>query len=157
MAAQGSAQQAQLQQQLSGVHRYRISPPRFNGEYSTFEEWKYKMTAYLGLQESSYNRLRSSVNNYADRTCSATVSRHGDNYTYVTHCHLVQEASVPSPNNTTTGRNQDCNPAQRDKRSTTTAFATTSRQCHNLRTNQITGCGVSQSSITIRQTTSGYE
>ena len=58
---------------------------------------------------------------------------------------------------TTTGCNQDCNPAQRDKRSTTIVFVITSRQYHNLRTNQITGCGVSQSSITIRQTTSGYE
>ena len=121
---------------------------------------------------------------YADRTCSAMVSRHGDNYTYVTRRHLVQELPHQTTQtttrrkqvrrelynmgvstrqvrtrqqNTTTGCSQDCNPAQRDKRSTTTAFATTSRQYRNLRTNQITGCGVSQSSITIRQTTSGYE
>ena len=42
------------EQQLEGIHRYKI---RFTGEYNTFEEWKYKMTAYLGLQDPAYNRL----------------------------------------------------------------------------------------------------
>ena len=56
MAQQQQDQQSQ-QQQLEGIHKYKISPPRFNGEYSTFEEWKYKMTAYLGLQDPDYNRL----------------------------------------------------------------------------------------------------
>ena len=37
--------------------KYKIAPPRFTGEYNTFEEWKYKMTAYHGLQDPSYNRL----------------------------------------------------------------------------------------------------
>ena len=38
-------------------HTYKISPPRFTREYNTFEEWKYKMTAHLGLQDPAYNRL----------------------------------------------------------------------------------------------------
>ena len=50
-------QQQQQEQQLEGIHRYKISPPRFTGEYNTFEEWKCKMTAYLGLQDPAYNRL----------------------------------------------------------------------------------------------------
>ena len=54
MAAQ---QQQQQEQQLEGIHKYKISPPRFTGEYNTFEEWKYKMTEYLGLQDPAYNRL----------------------------------------------------------------------------------------------------
>ena len=56
MAQQQQEQQPQ-QQQLEGIHRYKISPPRFNGEYNTFDEWKYKMIAYLGLQDPDYNRL----------------------------------------------------------------------------------------------------
>ena len=50
-------QQQQQEQQLEGIHKYKISPPRLTGEYNTFEEWKYKMTAYLGLQDPAYNRL----------------------------------------------------------------------------------------------------
>ena len=50
-------QQQQQEQQLEGIHKYKISPPRFTGEYNTFEEWKYKMTAYLGLQDPACNRL----------------------------------------------------------------------------------------------------
>ena len=50
-------QQQPQQQQLEGIHKYKISPPRFNGEYNTFDEWKYKMIAYLGLQDPDYNRL----------------------------------------------------------------------------------------------------
>ena len=56
MAAQ-QQQQQQQEQQLEGIHRYKISPPRFAGECNTFEEWKYKMTAYLGLQDPAYNSL----------------------------------------------------------------------------------------------------
>ena len=56
MAAQ-QQQQQQQEQQLEGIHKYKISPPWFTGEYDTFEEWKYKMTAYLGLQDPAYNRL----------------------------------------------------------------------------------------------------
>ena len=57
MSNMARQQQQQEQQQLKGIHRYKISPPRFTGEYNTFEEWKYKMTAYLGLQDPAYNRL----------------------------------------------------------------------------------------------------
>ena len=44
-------QQQQQEQQLEGIHKYKTSPPRFTGEYNTFEEWKYKM------QDPAYNRL----------------------------------------------------------------------------------------------------
>ena len=56
MAAQ-QQQQQQQEQQLEGIHKYKISLPRLTGEYNTFEEWKHKMTAYLGLQDPAYNRL----------------------------------------------------------------------------------------------------
>ena len=54
MAAQ---QQQQQEQQLEGIHIYKISPPRVTGQCNTLEEWKYKMTAYLGLQDPAYDRL----------------------------------------------------------------------------------------------------
>ena len=50
-------QQHQQKQQLEGIHKHKISPPRFTGEYNTFEAWKYKMTAHLGLQDPAYKRL----------------------------------------------------------------------------------------------------
>ena len=65
--AHGKIWRAQQQQeqphQLEGVHKCKVAPPRFTGECSTFEEWKYKMTAYHGLQDPSYNRLRDSQSN----------------------------------------------------------------------------------------------
>ena len=34
---------------LANMNRYKLKPPPFyNGDYSTFEEWKYKFTAYMG-------------------------------------------------------------------------------------------------------------
>ena len=33
-----------------GIHKHKIKPPRFTGECNTFEEWKYKMTAYHGYK-----------------------------------------------------------------------------------------------------------
>ena len=55
-AAQQQQQQAQ-QHQLEAIHKYKVAPPRFTGEYNIFEQWKYKMTAHHGLQDPSYNRL----------------------------------------------------------------------------------------------------
>ena len=39
------------------MHRYKLPPPHFTGEYATFEEWKHKFVAYLGLQNSQFPRL----------------------------------------------------------------------------------------------------
>ena len=32
---------------MANMNRYKLKPPFFNGDYGTFEEWKYKFTAYL--------------------------------------------------------------------------------------------------------------
>ena len=53
------AQASTAQVAVTQVHRYKIPPPRFNGTYGAFEEWKYKMTAYLGLQDQAYPQLLS--------------------------------------------------------------------------------------------------
>ena len=42
---------------LNAMHRYKLPPPHFTGEYATFEAWKRKFVAYLGLQNSQFPRL----------------------------------------------------------------------------------------------------
>ena len=42
---------------LNAMRRYKLPPPHFTGEYATFEEWKRKFVAYLGLQNSQFPRL----------------------------------------------------------------------------------------------------
>ena len=42
---------------MQSMHRYKLQPPYFTGDYATFEEWKRKMVAYLGLQNSEFPRL----------------------------------------------------------------------------------------------------
>ena len=39
---------------MANMNRYKLKPPFFNGDYGTFEEWKYKFTAYMGLQDNDY-------------------------------------------------------------------------------------------------------
>ena len=39
------------------MHRYKLQPPYFTGDYATCEELKHKMVAYLGLQDSEFPRL----------------------------------------------------------------------------------------------------
>ena len=42
---------------MATMNRYILKPPFFNGDYGTFEEWKYKFTAYMGLQDNDYTDL----------------------------------------------------------------------------------------------------
>ena len=42
---------------LANMNRYKLKPPFYNGDCSTFEEWKYKFTAYMGLQDNDYTAL----------------------------------------------------------------------------------------------------
>ena len=43
--------------ELQSMRRYKLQPPYFTGDYATFEEWKHKMVAHLGLQNSEFPRL----------------------------------------------------------------------------------------------------
>eukprot|EP00435_Cladocopium_sp_Y103_P020287 s1005_g4.t4 len=54
MAAQPSTGQADA---VTTMHRYKLPPPHFNGEYSTYEEWRYKFLAYIGLQDPEFPEL----------------------------------------------------------------------------------------------------
>ena len=42
---------------IANMNRYKLKPPFLNGDYGTFEEWKYKFTAYMGLQDNDYTDL----------------------------------------------------------------------------------------------------
>ena len=42
---------------LATAHRLKLRPPTFDGNYATFEEWKYKITAYMGLMDAIYPQL----------------------------------------------------------------------------------------------------
>ena len=67
MAAQQAAAQAgdglppvpedETTANITNMNRYKLKPPFFNGDYGTFEEWKYKFTAYMGLQDNDYTEL----------------------------------------------------------------------------------------------------
>ena len=50
---------------LAEVHKLKLKPPTYDGNYATFEEWKYKFTAYMGIQDPTYPLLM-------DRAESAT-------------------------------------------------------------------------------------
>ena len=42
---------------LAGVRKYKLKPPRYNGDYGTFEERRCKFQAYMGLQHGDHERL----------------------------------------------------------------------------------------------------
>ena len=44
-------------QQVRSIHQYKITPPVYDGDFSNFEEWKYKFTAYIGLINPIFPRL----------------------------------------------------------------------------------------------------
>jgi hypothetical protein len=43
--------------QLASTHKLKLKPPTYDGNYSTFEEWKYKFAGYMGLQDPFYPRM----------------------------------------------------------------------------------------------------
>ena len=47
----------ELQEALASTHRLKLKPPTYNGDYATYEEWRYKFTAYMGIQDSFYPRM----------------------------------------------------------------------------------------------------
>ena len=48
---------------LAHMNRYKLKPPFYNGDYSTFEEWKCEFTAYMGLQDNDYTALLQASEN----------------------------------------------------------------------------------------------
>ena len=50
-------------QSIVNMHRYKMQPPTFTGEYGTFEEWKYKFQAYMGLMDYQLPQLLENSEN----------------------------------------------------------------------------------------------
>ena len=42
---------------LAATHKLKLKPPTYDGNYATYEEWKYKFAAYMGLQDPFYPRM----------------------------------------------------------------------------------------------------
>ena len=42
---------------LAATHKLKVKSPTYDGNYATYEEWKYKFTAYMGLQDPFYPRM----------------------------------------------------------------------------------------------------
>ena len=72
--AQQSTQQEDgtTAQSIVNMHRYKMQPPAFTGEYGTFEEWKYKFQAYMGRMDSTLPQLLENAEN------STTIIRDAD-------------------------------------------------------------------------------
>ena len=45
------------QEQVRTMHEHKIPPPTYDGNYSQFEEWKYRFTAFAGLINAAFPRL----------------------------------------------------------------------------------------------------
>ena len=42
---------------LATIRKLKLRPPTCDGNYATFDEWKYKFTAYMGIQDAAYPTL----------------------------------------------------------------------------------------------------
>ena len=54
------------------MHRFKIKPPLFTGEYGSFEEWEYEFQAYMGLMDYQLPQLLENSEN------STTIIRRAD-------------------------------------------------------------------------------
>ena len=55
--------EAESTEALTTVHKLKLKPPTYDGNYATFEEWKYKFTAYMGIQDPTYPLLMDRAEN----------------------------------------------------------------------------------------------
>ena len=42
---------------MATTHKLKLRPPTYDGNYATYKEWKYKFTAYMGIQDNFYPRM----------------------------------------------------------------------------------------------------
>ena len=102
---------------LATAHRFKLRPPTFDGNYATFEEWKYKFTAYMGLMDAIYPRSETATTRltdtelmaaaapppdqqqqFADNTNTRWGRRSFDSPVNGSQYHLEHAASATSPN-----------------------------------------------------------
>ena len=56
MAASPAANTHEIEY-LAEQHKLKLKPPTYDGNYSTFEEWKYKFSAYMSVQDNLFSTL----------------------------------------------------------------------------------------------------
>ena len=47
----------QEQEDVQRLHKYKLPPPFFTGDYSQYEEWLFKLQAYLGLIDRDFDMV----------------------------------------------------------------------------------------------------
>ena len=52
-----SSNRVTLPNDFTGIHRYELAPPLFDGGCSKCQDWKHKPIAYVALQHADYTRL----------------------------------------------------------------------------------------------------
>ena len=60
MAAQAQASKAEAREQTDGnpqTHKLKLKPPAVDGNYNTFKQWSYKLTADVGRHNSFHSRM----------------------------------------------------------------------------------------------------
>ena len=45
------------EEQVRTMHQYKIPPPTYDGNYSQFEKWKYRFTAFAGFINAAFPSL----------------------------------------------------------------------------------------------------
>ena len=54
------------------LHKYKLPPPYFNGGYSNYNEWRFKLQAYLGLIDNEFDQILRA----ADVATNTVVDQH---------------------------------------------------------------------------------
>ena len=48
---------AQAESNVRRLHKYKLPPPYFNGDYSNYDEWRFKLQAHLGLIDNEFDQI----------------------------------------------------------------------------------------------------
>ena len=71
---------------LATVHKLKLKPPTYDSSYATFDEWKYKFTAYMGIQDPVYPTLMEKAEqatatlSESDLSAAANTTQEGDHW-----------------------------------------------------------------------------
>ena len=89
---------------LASTHRLKLKPPTYDGNYATFEEWKYKFSAYMGLQDNIFPQLLSRAERATTvltdaELLGAATTREVDTTMQQPQVHPHQHHQRPSSNN----------------------------------------------------------
>ena len=64
--------EAQAASDVQRLHKYKLPPPYFNGDYSNYDAWRFKLQANLGLIDNEFDQILRA----ADVATSTVVDQH---------------------------------------------------------------------------------